>query len=102
MAQEMNLMRQGFTAMQAMLTETKAELSKVHRARSSAEQSSKNEAEGFSVEEMRDPLTNLVEWLNKPKTLNPSTRMQNNFKQKGELHTVCDRKKPAGHTGDEG
>ena len=79
MAQEMTLMRQGFTAMQAMLTETKAELSKVQRARSSAEQSSKNEAEGFSVEEMRDPLTNLVEWLNKPKTLNPSTRMQNNF-----------------------
>ena len=76
MAQEMTLMRQGFTAMQAMLMETKAELSKVQRARSSAEQSSKNEAEGFSVEEMRDPLTNLVEWLNSPKTKTPSARLQ--------------------------
>ena len=76
MAQEMTLMRQGFTAMQAMLMETKAELSKVQRARSSAEQSSKNEAEGFSVEEMRDPLTNLVEWLNKPKTKTPAARLQ--------------------------
>ena len=25
---------------------------------------------------MRDPLTNLVEWLNKPKTLNPSAQLQ--------------------------
>ena len=92
-AQEMTLLRQGFTAMQARmestqstleatkstLEATQSRLREVERAKSLTGQLSSNEAEGFSVEEMRDPLTNLVEWLNKPKTLNPSTRMQNNF-----------------------
>ena len=75
MAQDMNLIRQSLTAVHARLESTQAELSEVKRAKSSAEQLTSNET-GFSVEEMRDPLTNLVEWLNKPKTLNPSAQLQ--------------------------
>ena len=75
-AQDMNLMRQSFTAMQARLEATQAEFSEVKRAKSSAEQLTSNEATGFLVEEMRDPLTNLVEWLNEPKTKTPAARLQ--------------------------
>ena len=78
MAQDMNHIRQSFAAMQARmestqstLEATQSRLREVERARSLTGQSSSNEATGFSVEEMSDPLTNLVEWLNRPKTLNP-------------------------------
>ena len=89
MAQEMNLIRQGFTDMQSKLEATQSTLEATQSRLREVKrgQSSSNEAMGFSVEEMRDPLTNLVEWLNKPKTLNPSTRMQNNF-DKRENYTM--------------
>ena len=40
---------------------------------------------------MRDPLTNLVEWLNRPKVPSPSTQMQENYDSR-ETH----RKQTAG------
>jgi len=54
-------------------------LNQVERARSTPEQLPGYEATGFSVEEMRDPLTNLVEWINNPKQPSPSDQMQENY-----------------------
>ena len=83
MAQEMTRLRQGFTAMQARMESTQSKLeatqsrlNEVENARSLTGQLSSKEATGFSVEEMRDPLTNLVEWLNEPKTKTPAARLQ--------------------------
>ena len=83
MAQDMNLMRQSMAqdmnlvkqSMEAMMPR----LNQVEKTRSSTEQLTGNEAAGFSVEEMRDPLTNLVEWINKPKKLSPADQMQENY-----------------------
>ena len=72
MAQDMNLMRQSMEAVQLRLNQ-------VERAKSPTEQLTSNEATRFSVEEMRELLTNLVKWINKPKEPSPSAQLQENY-----------------------